>query len=133
MSMRSRSVAVSMVVAAVCALGAVGCYVRASELRSDAAWLMVRGNAEAIEYANSLDSATATTQLATFEERRVVLERAHLWQRGQMLLVLATVGAAIASYVFFLFRRLREQLVDASSGLDEPEQHSAELSASAVG
>jgi hypothetical protein len=124
--MRSRSVAVAIGVAVLCAGGAVGCYVRAQQLRGEAAWLMARGNAEAQDYAASLDSATAANQLKTFEQRRAVLERAHLWQRGQMLLTLSSVAAVIASYVLFLFRRLREQLVDASAGLsdeDDTEEH----------
>jgi hypothetical protein len=119
-------VAVAIGVAVLCAAGAAGCYVRANQLRGEASWLMARGNAEAQEYAASLDSATAASQLKTFEQRRAVLERAHLWQRGQMLLILSSVAAAIASYVLFLFRRLREQLVDASAGLVSDDDESEE-------
>lgn len=130
--MRSRSVAFAIAVAMLCAAGAAGCYWRAHQLRSEAAWLMARGNAQAQEYAASLDSKTAVTQLATFEERRLVLERAHRWQRAQMLLVLSAVVALIASYVLFLFRRLREQLVDASSGLVEPDDEDEPAGASSL-
>ena len=112
--MRSRSVALAIVVSVLCAGGAVACYLRASQLRSDAEWYLARGNAEAEEYSATLDSAIAERQLATFEQRRELLERAHLWQRAQLLLVLAGVGSAFGSYLLYLFFRLRQQLVEAT-------------------
>ncbi len=105
--------AVAAVISLLCAMGAAGCFVRASSLRTDAAFLMLRGSKQAAEYAQSFDGKVAEQQLATFEQRRGVLEKARMWQVLQMLLVMATVVTAFASYVFFLFRRLREQLVDA--------------------
>ena len=113
MEMRSRGMAVAALISLLCALGAVGCFLRSRQLKSEAAWLMARSNAEAAEYARSFDGQYADKQLATYDDRRDALERAHTWQVGQMLLVLSAVIAAFASYVFFLFRRLREQLVDA--------------------
>jgi hypothetical protein len=113
MRMRSRGMALAALVSLLCAFGAVGCYLRSRQLKSDAAVLMERSNAEAAEYARSFDGRYEDKQLATYEERRDSLERAHTWQVAQMLLILAGVASAFASYVFFLFRRLREQLVDA--------------------
>lgn len=115
--MGSRSVAISIAVAGLFALSAGGSYLMAKSLRTDAEWLMARGNAQAQEYASTLDSEKAQTQLATFDERRGVLERAHLWQRLQYLLTLAAVIAVFASYTFFLHRRLREQLIEATADL----------------
>jgi hypothetical protein len=118
--MRSRSVALGIAVALLCAGGAVSCYVRASQLRSDAAWYLARGNAQAAEYSASLDSEMAEQQLASFEQRRELLESAQRWQRGQLLLVLDSVGAAFGSYLLYLFFRLRQQLVEAGEAEDLP-------------
>lgn len=118
----SRSVIMAIAVAVLSAAAAAGCYLRASQLRTEAGWLMARGNAAADEYAQSFDGAAADAQLASFDQRRAVLEQAQRWQRLQMVLVLAAVVSAFCSYVFFLFRRLREQLVDATADLDEDEQ-----------
>ena len=115
--MRSRSVAISIAVALLCAGGAGGSFAMARSLRSEAEWLMARGNAQAQEYATTLDSEQAQHQLATFDQRRAVLERAHVWQRVQYLLTLSTVIALFVSYTFFLHRRLREQLLDATADL----------------
>lgn len=105
--------AVAAVISLLCALGAAECFVRASSLRSDAAFLMLRGSKQAAEYAQSFDGKMEDQQLATFDQRRQVLERARAWQVLEMLLWISTVITAFASYVFFLFRRLREQLIDA--------------------
>ena len=111
--MRSRGMVLAAFVSLLCAAGAVGCFFRSHQLRVDADWLMARGKAEAAEYARSFDGRVEEKQLATFEKRRDALEASHAWQVGQMLCVLASVAAAFASYVLFLFRRLREQLVEA--------------------
>lgn len=111
--MRSRSMIIAAVISLLCAAGAIGSYLRASALRTDAAFLMLRGSKQAAEYAQSFDGSIAEQQLATFDQRRAVLDHARSWQVLQMLLVMCSVLAGFASYVFFLFRRLREQLVDA--------------------
>ena len=118
----SRGMVLALALACLCAGGAVQCFLKAAELRSEAEWLMARGNAQANEYAASFDSSIADRQLSTFEQRRQVLDRAHVWQRGQLVLVLATVISVFACYVFYLLRRLREQLADATSEekLDPP-------------
>ena len=79
---------------------------------------MARGQAQAQEYASSFDGAFADQQLASFEERRVTLEHAQLWQLLEKLLVLLSVLGAFSSYVLYLFRRLRDQLVEATSEAD---------------
>ena len=81
---------------------------------SEARWLMERGNAQALEYAERLDNSVADAQLKTFAERRTVMEQAHLWQRGQMLGLMAGALAALAAYMLYLLRRLDSQLDDAS-------------------
>ena len=108
--MRSRSVALALFIALVSGSGAVGCYVRASDLKREAGWLLERGNAQAAEYATTFDGSIVEAQLKTFEVRRAILDRANLWQRAQMLLILATVIAAFSAYVLFLFHRLRADL-----------------------
>jgi len=115
----SRSVAVAMVVCLGSAAGAVWCYGKAAKLRTEGNWLLLRGNAQAEEYASSLDSQTAETQLITFEQRRVVLENAHFWQRVQMMLVLVSVVSAFSTYILWLYFRLRQQLVEAGTGLED--------------
>jgi hypothetical protein len=121
--MRSRSVAVAIILAAACAGGAVACFFRASQLRSEGEWLLARGNAQAEEYASTFDNAAAESQLVSFEKRREVLEQAHRWQRYQMLLIMSSVAAAFASYLLYLFYRLREQLVDAQADEDDKGQY----------
>lgn len=59
------------VVAAVCvsllSMGSAGfCYVRKASLDAEARWLMERGNAQAIEYAERLDNSVADAQFKTF-------------------------------------------------------------------
>lgn len=110
--MRSRSVAVAILFTVLFAAGAVGSFIQAQKYRTDARWLLERGEAQGQQYAQSFDGAAQDEQLSTLEKRREVLEKAHLWQRLQLLSILASVIAAFSSYVFFLFRRLREQLLE---------------------
>ncbi len=118
-NMRSRSVTVAVSIALLTVVAAVGSFVRASQLRTEAQWLLERGNAEAEEYADTFESAMAEKQLATFSERRGVLDGALLWQRLQMLFVLIAVIAAFSSYVLHLFHRLRTDLEEVTDGLEE--------------
>ncbi|MBN1204785.1 MAG: hypothetical protein JXB05_07665 [Myxococcaceae bacterium] len=126
------------VVAAVCvsllSLGGAGyCYTRSTALQTEARWLMERGNAQAIEYAQRLDNTVADAQLKTFASRRTVMERAHQWQRGQMLGVMAGVLAALAAYMLYLLRRLDSQLDDvAAEAPDEEDSGRAHASSKAA-
>jgi hypothetical protein len=126
--MGSRSVTAAICVALLSVGSAGYCYTRASDLHSQARWLMERGNAQALEYADRLDNSVADAQLKTFAERRTVMERAHLWQRGQMLGLMAGVLAALAAYMLHLLRRLDSQLDDAS--VEAPELLSSPMPAS---
>lgn len=121
----SRGMVVAVAIACLCAGGAVQCFLKASELRSEARWLLARGNAQADQYAATFDGTVADSQLSTFAQRRAVLERADRWQRLQLVLVLATAIAAFCSYVLYLFRRLREQLVEGTLPADLPERLSS--------
>jgi ferric-dicitrate binding protein FerR (iron transport regulator) len=112
--MGSRSVVAAVMVSLISLGGAGFCYTRAAALHSEARWLMERGNAQALEYAERLDNTVADAQLKTFAARRTVMERAHLWQRGQMLGLMAGALAALAAYMLYLLRRLDSQLEDAS-------------------
>ncbi len=111
--MRSRSVAVAIGVSVLSAGGAGLCFARAHQLREEGAWKLARGNAQGEEYATTLDSSVAEQQLATFEERRVLLEQAHLWQRFQLIFIMLAVVAAFSSYMLHLYHRLRVDLVEA--------------------
>lgn len=117
MPMRGVTAAVSLTVLA--AAVAIGCFARAHALRGEASWLMERSQAQAVAYAQSFDGAVAEQQLKTFEQRRAVLEHAHLWQRGQMIAVLVAGISALCAYALFLLRRLNAQLEEASSGLHD--------------
>jgi hypothetical protein len=103
----------SVLVAAGCSLltgaGAVACFLKTSQLRTEAGWLMARADAQAAEYSSTLDSAIAETQLATLELHRAVLQRAYTWQRLEMLLILAAVVSAFCAYFLHLYNRLRRQ------------------------
>jgi hypothetical protein len=122
--MRSRSVAVAAALTVLCASGAIGCYLVAASHRSEADYLLVRGNAEADQYARSFNDALAQKELATFEERRVLHEKARQWQMVQMLLALAAVMGLFATYVLFLFAGLQEQLVEAAPELADAQHGS---------
>lgn len=122
--MRSRSVAVAAVLTVLCACGAIGCYLAAASHRSEAAYLLERGNAEAAEYARSFNDALAQKELATFEERRVLHEKARQWQMAQMIFALASVIGLFSSYVLFLFAGLQDQLVEAAPELAEAQSAS---------
>lgn len=120
--MASRSVLFAVTIAVLSSAGAVACYLRAVELRTEARWLMERGVAEATEYTQTFEGAAQDKQFATLEQRREVLERATIWQRGQLLLVLLTVIAAFSSYVLYLFHKLRSGLEEVDApipGYDE--------------
>ena len=118
--MRSRSVALSVAFTVVSASAAVACYLKASGYRGQAEWLSVRGNAEASEYATSFNSALADKELATFEERRGLLDRARNWQTAQMLFVLTSVMGLFGSYTLFLLAGLRDQLEEGAAELADP-------------
>ncbi|MBJ6764258.1 hypothetical protein JGU66_26070 [Myxococcaceae bacterium JPH2] len=120
--MGTRSVTAALCISLLAGGGAAFCYVRAEALQSEGRWLMARGSAQATEYAQLLDGTVADAQLKTFTERRVVLERAALWQRGTLLGILTAVLSALGAYVLFLLKRLDEQLQDAAAPLaPEPE------------
>ncbi len=111
--MGSRSVVAAIGISLLSVGGAGYCYTRSQALHSEARWLLERGNAQAVEYAQRLDNSVADAQLKTFAARRAVMERAHLWQRGQMLGVMAAALSALVAYMLYLLRRLDSQLDDA--------------------
>jgi hypothetical protein len=116
--MRLFSVTTAVCVSLLSAACAVGCWYRADLLRSEADWLLERSKAQASEYAQSFNDTLATQQLETFAKRRAVLERAHLWQRGQSLGIMFAVAAAACAWVLALLRRLTGELDEASQGLE---------------
>jgi hypothetical protein len=116
--MRLFSVTTAVCISLLSAACAVGCWYRAEGLRSEAGWLLERSKAQASEYAQSLNDALAKQELETFARRRVVLERAHLWQRGQALGVMLSVLAAASAWVLRLWHRLNGELDEASEELE---------------
>lgn len=121
--MRLSSVTIAVCVSLLSVACTVGCWYRADQLRSEADWLLERGKAQAAEYATSFNDALATQQLETFAKRRAVMERAHLWQRGQSLGILFAVAAAACAWMLSMLRRLNGELDEASQEL-ETEQSS---------
>jgi hypothetical protein len=117
--MRLFSVTTAVCVSLLTATCAAGCWYRAEQLRSEADWLLERSKAQASEFAQSFDDTLATQQLETFARRRVVLERAHLWQRGQALGIMFAVMAGACAWVLSLMRRLDGELEEASRDLEE--------------
>jgi len=112
----TRGVVTALCLSLFAAGGAAYCYTRADALQVQGQWLMERGTAQAEDYAERLDGSAADAQLKTFAERRVVLEKAHAWQRGMMLGVLASALAAVCAYLLFLLKRLNDQLLGATGG-----------------
>ncbi|MCE9667243.1 hypothetical protein LY474_05385 [Myxococcus stipitatus] len=115
--MYTRSLSVALCITLLSSGAAIYCYTRADALQVQGQWLMERGTAQAEEYAQRLDGKAADAQLKTFAERRGVLEHAHLWQRGMMLSVLLAALSLVGAYVFFLLKRLDDQLLDALGDL----------------
>ena len=115
--MQARSVVAAAFLSVASAGAAAGCFYKAETLRNEADWLLVRSKAQAAEYSQSFDTRAADQQLKTFAARRATLERAHLWQRGQMLATLLSALAAVATYALYLLKRLDDQLIDAESEL----------------
>ena len=115
--MQARSVVAAAFLSVASAGGAAACFYKAETLRNEADWLLVRSKAQAAEYSRSFDTQAAEQQLKTFSARRATLERAHLWQRGQMLATLLSALAAVATYALYLLKRLDDQLIDAESEL----------------
>ncbi len=116
--MRLFSVTTAVCVCLLSAAGAGASWYRAEQLRSEAAWLLERSKAQASEYAESFNDTLATQQLETFAKRRAVLERAHLWQRGQALGIMLSVLAAASAWVLRLWGRLTGELDEASEELE---------------
>jgi hypothetical protein len=117
--MRLFSVTTAVCVSLLTAACAAGCWHRAEQLRSEADWLLERSKAQASEFAQSFNDTLATQQLETFAKRRAVLERAHLWQRGQALGIMFAVVAAAGAWVLSLMRRLDGELEEAAQELEE--------------
>ena len=113
--MRARTVVAAAFISVASAGAAGACFYKAELLRNEAEWLLVRSKAQAAEYSQSFDTKAADQQLKTFAARRATLERAHLWQRGQMLATLLSALAAVATYALYLLKRLDDQLLDAES------------------
>ncbi|MFY1825153.1 hypothetical protein ACN47A_04515 [Myxococcus fulvus] len=112
-AMGTRSLTAALCFTLLSSSGAVYCYTRADALQVQGQWLMERGTAQAQEFAHRLDDKAAAAQLKTFSERRGVMEKAHLWERGMMLAVLAAALSLVGAYVLFLLKRLDDQLLDA--------------------
>ncbi|HEX8440998.1 hypothetical protein [Archangium sp.] len=119
--MRLFSVTTAVCVSLLSTACAVGCWYRAEGLRTEADWLLERSKAQASEYAHSLNDTLATQQLETFARRRAVMERAHVWQRGQTLGILVAVLAAASAWMLRMLSRLNGELDEATEGLEAPE------------
>ncbi|RKH41227.1 hypothetical protein [Corallococcus sicarius] len=123
--MGTRSVTAALCVSLLFAGGAAFCYTRAETLQAEGRWLMARGSAQATDFAQKLDGTSVDAQLKSFKERRGVMERAHRWQRGMLLGIMASVLSALSAYVLFLLKRLDDQLLDATGELRRPQEASS--------
>lgn len=104
--MSSRNVTVSVLLSVLCAAAAAGAFIRAGKLQSEAGWLLERGTAQGMNYAASFDNVHAEAQLASFAERREVLEAVHRWNTVGQLFVLFAVLGAVCSWALYLYFRL---------------------------
>ena len=112
-SLGSRAVTIALGLALAWGGTALLSYFKIRHLRSDAQFLLTRGNAEGAAYAQTFDGEIYQHQLETFERRRLALEKTFFWHRLFTISVLGTVIALFCGYLLFLLHRLREQLVDA--------------------
>ena len=126
MSVSYRGVALAIGLSLGSAGLAAGCAWRAQRISTQADRLLARGAAEAAEYTSTFDGRHIDQELVTFQERRVVLERAHVWQRGAIALVMLSALLLLASYALFLLVRLEEQQLASPGGsLPSPASHTA--------
>ncbi|RKH64397.1 hypothetical protein [Corallococcus llansteffanensis] len=123
--MGTRSVTAALCVSLLFAGGAAFCYSRAESLQAEGRWLLARGSAQATDFAQKLDGTSVDAQLKSFKERRGVMERAHRWQRGMLLGIMASVLSALSAYVLFLLKRLDDQLLDATGELRRTQEASS--------
>lgn len=108
--MRTRSVIIASLVGFVAVLAAVGCQLRARALQTDAGWLLERAQAMADAYVHTFNGAYVDRQLSTYEERRALLDRAHLWHEGTVAFLLLAVASAFAAAGFSLHRKARYEV-----------------------
>ncbi len=85
--------------------GAAFSSVRMSRLRTEASWLLATADAYAADYGTSLEGSFAEAELASFEQRRAVLEQSHRWQRLEIACILAAAAAAFTAYALYLVLR----------------------------
>jgi hypothetical protein len=115
--MRSRPVLVALTLAGLALLGAAGAATQWRKHKTEAAYLLARGNAEAQTYATTFEGKAADDELSTFDQRRDTLERAYFWQRLAIILVFVALLSAMVGYFFYLMRRLTEGLNEAAEPL----------------
>ncbi len=108
--MQFRSVKVSILLGVLCTGAAAGCFVRATQLRGEAGWLLERGAAQGTEYALTFENTHAEAQVELLAQRHDVLQHANLWQSLQLLLVFAAVLCGVAAYALYLFEKLQRSL-----------------------
>ena len=107
-----RKLVVALMVFFLSAAGAVISFEKMSHLRSEAGWLLARADAHGSDYAASLEGGFVDTELATFDQRRTLLERAHRWQRLEIACALLAAAAAFCGYGLYLLRRARQYSVE---------------------
>ncbi len=104
--MTSRNVWVSVILAVLCAGAAAGCFVRSNVLAQEARWLLERGAAEGMEFAQTFDGAHAEAQWQTLEARREVLFGVHVWRGAGQLLVMLAAASVVVAWFSWLRHRL---------------------------
>lgn len=105
--MRSRSLAVAMLLLAGSLLVAGAGHVQGLKRRSDASWLLTRAEAQVSAYPETFDGKHVDAALVTFGERRTKMNVA--W-RYDLLRALGFMGfgvAAIWLYALFLLSRFQ--------------------------
>ena len=100
-----RKVKVALIVLGLSVAGAAFSFLRMSRLRTEATWLLATADTFAADYGASLDGHFAEAELASFDQRRAVLERAYRWQRFEVACLLAAAAAAFTAYGLYLVRR----------------------------
>ncbi len=96
---------VALLVFGLSVAGAAFSFARMSRLRTEASWLLATADAYAADYGASLEGSFAEAELASFEQRRAVLERAHRWRQLEIACILAAAAAALTAYALYLVRR----------------------------
>lgn len=110
--MRPRNAGLAVLAATLLALSGAACFAYSRKLHGEARWLLARGNAAAQEYLASFEGARVDAQLAAFEQRRAVLERAWSLERAGLLFAIAAALSLVCAWALKTVARMEKEVLE---------------------